>query len=130
MNAKAGPRFDLLTLRNLTGDTVFARGEAYHRDGQVAILSLDKGRVLAQVAGTDDYRTKITGRGKTIHGDCTCPAFEDRGFCKHLVATASRGQLPRCPVGRTAARAHRIDTNRVEFLPRAPDFQGKREATP
>ncbi len=88
MSTKTEPRFDLRTLRNLAGDTVFARGEAYHRDGQVAILSLDTGRVLAQVAGTDDYRTEITGRGKTIDGDCTCPAFEDRGFCKHLVATA------------------------------------------
>lgn len=67
---------------------VFARGAAYHRDGQVAILSIDANRVLAQVAGSEDYRTELTGRGKDIDGACSCPAFEDWGFCKHMVATA------------------------------------------
>jgi hypothetical protein len=81
-------RFDLRTVRDLAGEKTFARGEAYHRDGHVTILALEKARVLAQVAGTDDYRTEITGRGKAIDGNCTCPAFEDRGFCKHMVATA------------------------------------------
>ena len=28
------------------------------------------------------------GAARTIGGDCSCPAFEDRGFCKHMVATA------------------------------------------
>jgi uncharacterized Zn finger protein len=88
MKTKGQGRFDLRTLRDLAGEKVFARGETYHRDGQVAILSLEPQRVLAQVAGTDDYRTEITGRGKRIAGECSCPAFEDRGFCKHLVATA------------------------------------------
>jgi uncharacterized Zn finger protein len=31
---------------------VFARGEAYRRDGQVIILSIESQRVLAQVAGS------------------------------------------------------------------------------
>jgi tetratricopeptide (TPR) repeat protein len=44
--------------------------------------------VLAQVAGNDDYRTVLTGRGKKIGGECSCPAFTDWGFCKHMVATA------------------------------------------
>jgi len=88
MKTKGQRRFDLRALRDLVGEKVFARGEAYHRGGQVAILSVEMERVLAQVAGTNDYRTKLTGRGKTIDGECTCPAFEDRGFCKHMVATA------------------------------------------
>ena len=44
--------------------------------------------MLAQVAGTEDYRTELTGRGEDFDGECSCPAFEDWGFCKHMVATA------------------------------------------
>jgi uncharacterized Zn finger protein len=84
----ARSRFDLDALHALAGDKVFARGQAYHRDGQVEILAIEPGWVLAQVAGTEDYRTKVTGRGEDIAGECSCPAFEDWGFCKHMVATA------------------------------------------
>ncbi|HEX3363512.1 SWIM zinc finger family protein [Phenylobacterium sp.] len=84
----ARSRFDLDTLRDLAGAKVFARGQAYHRDGQVEILAIEPGWVLAQVVGTEDYRTKVTGRGEDIAGECSCPAFEDWGFCKHMVATA------------------------------------------
>ncbi len=88
MNSKDRPRFDIGRLRELAGEKAFARGEAYCHRGQVQILALDPGRVLAQVAGTEDYRTELTGRGKKIDGACSCPAFEDRGFCKHMVAVA------------------------------------------
>jgi len=88
MATRHGPRFDVNVIRELAGEKVFARGEAYHRDGQVEILAVEPGRVLAQVAGTEDYRAKLTGQGKNFDGECTCPAFEDWGFCKHLVATA------------------------------------------
>ena len=88
MRHKDRSRFDTDALRGLAGDKVFARGEAYHRDGQVRLLAIEARRVLAQVAGTDDYRTVLTGRGKRIDGECSCPAFEDWGFCKHMVAVA------------------------------------------
>ena len=88
MRANAGNRFDLDALRDLAGDKVFVRGQAYHRDGQVEILAIEPERILAQVAGTEDYRTELTGRGGDIGGDCSCPAFGDWGFCKHMVATA------------------------------------------
>lgn len=57
MKHKDRPRFDVDALRNLAGDKVFARREAYYRDGQVVLLSINPVRVLAQVAGTEDYRT-------------------------------------------------------------------------
>jgi uncharacterized Zn finger protein len=88
MKAKSGLRFDIDTLRDLAGGKTFERGQAYDRDGSVRILILDPARVLAQVAGTEDYRTEVIGRGRKIAGNCSCPAFEDRGFCKHMVATA------------------------------------------
>ena len=88
MTPPGRPRFDLRTLRFLAGEAAFARGEAYQRGGQVEILALDPARVLARVAGTEDYRTEVTGSGTEIGGECSCPAFADRDFCKHMVAVA------------------------------------------
>jgi len=82
------PRFDIDALRRLAGDKAFARGMAYHQAGQVEILSLEPGRVLARVSGSEDYRAVLTGEGADIDGACSCPAFDDWGFCKHLVAAA------------------------------------------
>jgi hypothetical protein len=88
MKTKDRRRFDVKALRELAGDKVFARGEDYHRDGQVAILSIRADRVVAQVSGSEDYRTELTGLGENIEGQCSCRAFADWGFCKHMVATA------------------------------------------
>jgi uncharacterized Zn finger protein len=88
MKAKDQSRFNIDALRDLAGDKVFARGETYHRDGQVQILTIEPKRVLAQVAGSEDYRTELAGRGTDIRGHCSCPAFHDWGFCKHMVAVA------------------------------------------
>ena len=87
MTAENLPSFDIAALKRLAG-AAFARGEAYHRDGRVEILAIEPRRVLAQVAGTEDYRVNLLGKGETIKGECTCPAFDDYGFCKHMVATA------------------------------------------
>lgn len=81
-------RFDVEAVRARAGAKVFARGEAYHRDGQVRILEFEARRVLAEVAGSEHYRTVLTGRGANFDGECSCPAFDDSGFCKHMVATA------------------------------------------
>ena len=81
-------RFEIGALRALAGDKVFARGAEYHRDGLVQIIALEPGRVLAQVAGNEDYRTVVTGHGTQIGGECSCPAFEDWDLCKHIVAAA------------------------------------------
>ena len=88
MKANDRPRFDTEALRAVAGERAFARGEAYWQDGHVRILTIDPQRVLAQVAGSEDYRTEVTGRDMQIGGECSCRAFEDRGFCKHMVAVA------------------------------------------
>jgi tetratricopeptide (TPR) repeat protein len=88
IKARKRLRFDLDAVRELAGKKVFARGEEYYRDGEVEILVIEPGRVLAQVSGTEDYRSELTGQGKDFDGACSCRAFEDWGFCKHLVATA------------------------------------------
>jgi hypothetical protein len=88
MKRKNAQRFDLDAVRSRAGDTVFSRGASYHRSGSVTILSIEPNRVLARVAGTGDYRTVLTGRGTKIGGECSCPAFDEWGFCKHMVAAA------------------------------------------
>lgn len=84
----AMPRFDLHALRQLAGERVFARGEAYFRDGLVGGLDLGPEGVVARVAGTETYDTVVSGRGTAIGGHCSCPAYARDGFCKHMVAVA------------------------------------------
>jgi uncharacterized Zn finger protein len=67
MTAENLPRFDIAALRRLAG-SAFTRGEAYHRDGRVEILAIEPRRVLAQVAGTEDYRVNLLGKGETDQG--------------------------------------------------------------
>jgi uncharacterized Zn finger protein len=83
-----GPRFDPATLRRLAGDKVYPRGVAYHAEGRVRLLAADAARVLARVAGSETYRVELTGGAGNIGGVCACPAFDDWGFCKHMVAVA------------------------------------------
>ena len=47
-----------------------------------------RGACWRKSTGTEDYRVNLLGKGETIKGECTCPAFDDYGFCKHMVATA------------------------------------------
>jgi hypothetical protein len=82
------PRFDLAALRDAAGAKVFARGTLYFEDGQVEILTINDARVLTQVTGSEVYRCELVGAGKNFSGECSCRAFSDWGFCKHLVATA------------------------------------------
>jgi uncharacterized Zn finger protein len=81
------PRFDPQALRELAGDGAYARGVEYVRAGRVELLSGGADRVLARVLGSEVYRVELGGRDAELSGHCSCPAFE-RGFCKHMVATA------------------------------------------
>ena len=81
-------RFPIKRLRDLADEPAFTRGEDYFRRGKVSIFSADAAGVLAEVRGTETYRVHLTAPGKAFGGDCTCPAFDREGWCKHLVATA------------------------------------------
>ena len=80
--------FDVAALRDAAGEKVFARGAAYREDERVEIVSIDGARVRARVIGSEAYRCELVGSGKKFSGTCSCRAFSDWGFCKHLVATA------------------------------------------
>ncbi|MBV8593412.1 MAG: SWIM zinc finger family protein [Caulobacteraceae bacterium] len=111
-------RFDAAALRKAAGERFFARGEAYHLGGQVEILAVDSARILARVAGTEDYRTELIGGGDDIGGDCSCPAFVDWRFCKHMVAVALAANAMDEDgwVGALAARARVRDRLKREGL--------------
>ncbi len=112
MNSKHPWLFDLDALRDLAGNKVFARGKRYFDDARVEILAIEPDRVLAQVSGTEEYRTILTGRRKRIGGKCTCPAFEDWGVCKHMVATALTAN----------AMAAASDAGNANMLPSVRDY--------
>ena len=86
--AQSSARFDIAKIKRLAGGRTFERGEEYFEDGSVDIQSLSPQRVVAEVAGSEDYLTILTGRGSEIGGSCSCPAFAEQGFCKHMVAAA------------------------------------------
>jgi len=52
-SAAGSRRFDVAALRDVAGGKVFARGVAYHEDGQVEIVTFDRARVLARVIGSE-----------------------------------------------------------------------------
>lgn len=88
MTDEPPPLFDMNAVRDAAGDKIFARGETYHREGRVEIVSLTPRRITAQVLGEQRYRVTLASRTERIDGECSCPAFDDWGFCKHMVATA------------------------------------------
>lgn len=82
------PRYDPALLRDLAGDRSYRRGATYLEQGRVTHLRIEGDRVSARVEGTDLYRVRLRGRGDALRADCDCPAWEDTGFCKHIVAVA------------------------------------------
>jgi uncharacterized Zn finger protein len=72
----------------LAGKAALARGLAYHKEGRVVLMSAGAERAQASVRGTETYRVDLRLRRGGLTGTCECPAFDDSGFCKHMVATA------------------------------------------
>jgi uncharacterized Zn finger protein len=72
----------------LAGKAALARGLAYYKEGRVALMSAGAERAQASVRGTETYRVDLRARRGGLTGTCECPAFDDSGFCKHMVATA------------------------------------------
>jgi uncharacterized Zn finger protein len=82
-------------LRRAAGGGAYARGLAYHQTGRVELLSTGPSRALAIVRGTEAYQVEVVVRAGEVGGACECRAFEDSGFCKHMVAAAlAAGESP------------------------------------
>ncbi|KGX94009.1 helicase SNF2 [Pontibacillus halophilus JSM 076056 = DSM 19796] len=81
----------------LSGWTVYKRGESYYDAGAVTRYSRYTTsdqlhtRIFAEVAGSpNQYEVQLTfanQSGAYMHGQCTCPAFQEgMSVCKHMVA--------------------------------------------
>ena len=81
----------LLTLkqiRQLAGDTSFARGEAYCAEGRVRSLVAHGDTLTATVTGTENYTVRLAAEDGALTHRCSCPVGADGAFCKHGVAVA------------------------------------------
>jgi len=90
----------------MAGETTYARGATYAAEDRVRLLSIGPNRVRAEVAGSELYAVVLEGGGDDIWGDCDCPAYEDRGFCKHLVAVALAVNAASPEIAAKAAQSH------------------------
>jgi len=94
-------------LRAEAGETYFARGVAYFERGAVRSLRESGAGVEAIVAGSHDYRVRLSLAEGDFGYSCSCPVGRDGLCCKHCVAvglawhaTATGGQgreLPETP---------------------------------
>lgn len=104
-------RFDVDHLMSLAGKAAFARGTEYATSGAVTLVLADRNGVQALVHGSEAYRVRLKGAGRRVTGECTCPAFERDGWCKHLVAVAlvANNTDTETPDRRSVIRKHLID---------------------
>ncbi|MFA6220634.1 MAG: hypothetical protein WC692_12805 [Erythrobacter sp.] len=123
MKSRSPPLYDTDKLRELAGEKAFARGQDYADHGHIALLSVNDDGVLAAAFGTSDYTVWLKRPGSRISGHCACPAYEDTGFCKHMVATAlvaneagPQGSAPPDRIGEIAGRVAGLDRSRLEKL--------------
>ncbi len=75
-------------LRRHAGTSSFKKGQAYFRDGAVVLVTSDSNRIDATVEGSAfaPYSVKVELHVTGVRrASCTC-AFEDSGWCKHIVA--------------------------------------------
>jgi len=62
------------------------RGRDYFAQGMVELTGVTETKVTAKCAGTRLYKTKLELKNGALSGECSCPAFEDFGPCKHMAA--------------------------------------------
>ncbi|HVN86863.1 MAG TPA: SWIM zinc finger family protein [Candidatus Binatia bacterium] len=80
--------FDAGVIRELAGERVFERGEAYVDEGRVKGIKEQGDVITATVAGTQRYHVQLTLRDKGATAACDCPAAQEAAWCKHAVAVA------------------------------------------
>ncbi len=64
------------------------RGRQYYEEGLVDIERIETAKISAKCVGTHIYSVTLSSKKGRLYGECTCPAYEDYGPCKHLAAVA------------------------------------------
>lgn len=65
------------------------RGEDYAQRGHVELSNFDSTSLVGTVRGRNLYHVEIERPDARWHLDCSCPAFEAEGSCKHLWAAVT-----------------------------------------
>lgn len=73
-------------LIELAGEAAFGRGRGYHRAGRVALSKVSSSALAGEAHGTETYSLWLKCAADGWRWDCSCPAADGGGFCKHLVA--------------------------------------------
>lgn len=74
-------------LHSFVEEPYLTRGKAYFKDGLIDLISIKPHQIKAHAVGTRVYKVTLNRRDGKINGNCSCPAFEDFGPCKHIAAT-------------------------------------------
>ena len=110
---------DQRAIKNLADGRSFSRGKEYQAEGQVESIAEHGDLIVAEVAGTRDYRVKLWVKGGHIDFSCDCPVGADGEFCKHCVATGlewlARPAAETRPRKRSSKRSVTMDDAR-DFL--------------
>ncbi len=80
--------FNVSSLRALTGDAAYKRGERYFTEGRIQIEQSTADSVTGLATGSDVYRCRLSWKNQSIRHDCTCPVGDSGECCKHVVALA------------------------------------------
>lgn len=73
-------------IKKLSDPGSWQRGIDYYKQGNVLSLMEDKEKIIAKVAGTQDYKIKLWYKNNQLNSSCTCPMGDMGVFCKHCVA--------------------------------------------
>ena len=95
-------------LRELAGPKVYARGEEYFSDGNVHLHEHTHDDAIGEVMGSHPYRVELKLSSRKLIAECTCPAMEQYGFCKHAVALGLRVVDASPPTGKRTVKARKV----------------------
>lgn len=74
-------------IQNLVAEPYFSRGKEYYAQGMVELKSVRLNKTKAKVLGSRIYEVVINRKAGILKAECSCPAFDDCGPCKHISAT-------------------------------------------
>lgn len=80
-------------LHNYFDPRYIKRGQDIVYDKAVVIKTMQPTYLNGYIMGTAVYVATLTFSTDIIQGECTCPAFEDFGPCKHMAALGIAGLL-------------------------------------
>jgi uncharacterized Zn finger protein len=73
-------------LADFVDERYLNRGAAYYKQGMVELIAVTKDKVTAHASGSSFYTITLTFKNGILGGECSCPAFENFGPCKHIAA--------------------------------------------